>query len=65
MRVELVDVDPARAAVAEALGVGFVTPDQASGDCDIVVHASATEAGLARSLQLVAAEGTVIELRPA
>ncbi|GGK63758.1 dehydrogenase [Sphaerisporangium melleum] len=62
VRVELVDVDPARAAVAEALGVAFVTPEQAAGDCDIVVHASATEAGLARSLQLVAAEGTVIEL---
>ncbi|MET8154890.1 zinc-binding alcohol dehydrogenase [Sphaerisporangium sp. NPDC005289] len=62
VQVQLVDVDPARAAVAEALGFRFVTPEQAAGECDIVVHASATEAGLARSLQLVAAEGTVIEL---
>ena len=32
------------------------------GDCDLVVHASATEAGLARSLELLAPEGTVVEL---
>ncbi|TQM15037.1 zinc-dependent alcohol dehydrogenase [Pseudonocardia kunmingensis] len=61
-RVELVDVDPARAGVAAALGVGFASPDGALGDCDLVVHASATEAGLARSLELLAAEGEVIEL---
>jgi threonine dehydrogenase-like Zn-dependent dehydrogenase len=62
IRVQLVDVDPARAAVAEALGVDFVTPEQAAGECDLVVHASATEDGLARSLELLAPEGTVIEL---
>jgi threonine dehydrogenase-like Zn-dependent dehydrogenase len=62
VRVQLVDVDPARAAVAAALGVDFATPDRAEGECDLVMHASATEAGLARSLELLAAEGTVIEL---
>ncbi|HJQ48136.1 MAG TPA: zinc-binding alcohol dehydrogenase [Amycolatopsis sp.] len=61
-RVQLVDVDPGRAAVAEALGVGFAAPGQATGDCDLVVHASATEAGLTRSLALLAPEGRVIEL---
>lgn len=59
---ELVDIDPARAAVAEALGVGFALPEQAAGECDLVVHASATDAGLARSLELLADEGEVIEL---
>lgn len=62
VRVELVDVDPGRAAVAKALGVGFAAPQDATGDCDLVVHASATEAGLARSLELLADEGEVIEL---
>lgn len=62
VRVELVDVDPGRAAVAAALGVGFALPAEAAGDCDLVVHASATEAGLARSLELLADEGEVIEL---
>jgi threonine dehydrogenase-like Zn-dependent dehydrogenase len=61
-RVELVDADPARAAVAAALGVGFATPDAAADDCDLVVHASASEAGLRRSLELLAPEGEVVEL---
>jgi threonine dehydrogenase-like Zn-dependent dehydrogenase len=62
VRVQLVDVDPARAAVAEAFGIGFASPEQAAGQCDLVVHASATEAGLARSLELLVPEGQVIEL---
>ncbi|MQY33484.1 hypothetical protein SRB17_14450 [Streptomyces sp. RB17] len=62
VRLQLVDADPARAKTAEALGVDFATPDGALGDCDLVVHASATEAGLTRALQLLAAEGTVVEL---
>ncbi|MBX6765942.1 MAG: zinc-binding alcohol dehydrogenase [Actinomadura rubrobrunea] len=62
VRVQLVDVDPARAAVAEALGVDFAAPDDALGDCDLVVHASATEEGLSRSLELLVPEGVVLEL---
>jgi threonine dehydrogenase-like Zn-dependent dehydrogenase len=61
-RVQLVDVNPDRAAVAAALGVGFATPEHAADGCDLVVHASATEAGLARSLELLAPDGVVIEL---
>ncbi|AVZ76330.1 dehydrogenase [Streptomyces lunaelactis] len=62
VRVQLVDMDPGRAAVARALGVDFALPEDAAGDCDLVVHASATEDGLARSLELLAPEGTVLEL---
>jgi threonine dehydrogenase-like Zn-dependent dehydrogenase len=62
VQVELVDADPARAAVAEALGVDFALPEQARGERDLVVHASATEAGLARSLELLRPEGRVVEL---
>jgi threonine dehydrogenase-like Zn-dependent dehydrogenase len=61
-RVELVDADPSRAGVAAALGVGFAAPGDAAGGRDLVVHASATSEGLQRSLDLLAAEGTVIEL---
>ena len=61
-RIELVDLDPSRAAVAAALGVGFATPDAATGDCDLVVHASATSGGLSRSLELLAPEGELVEL---
>ncbi|MGW3662309.1 zinc-dependent alcohol dehydrogenase [Streptomyces sp. NPDC005141] len=62
VRVQLVDADPARGAVARALGIDFALPDDAAGELDLVVHASATEAGLTRSLDLLAPEGTVIEL---
>ncbi|MFD8913704.1 dehydrogenase [Streptomyces sp. NPDC059575] len=62
VRLQLVDADPARAKTAEALGVGFATPDEALDGCDLVVHASATEQGLTRALELLAPEGTVIEL---
>ncbi|MFC9910191.1 zinc-binding alcohol dehydrogenase [Streptomyces sp. NPDC059862] len=62
VRVQLVDADPGRAEVAEALGVDFASPEGALGECDLVVHASATEQGLARSLELLTAEGTVVEL---
>lgn len=62
VRVTLADVDPARAAVADALGVHFATPGDAAGGCDLVIHASATESGLRRSLELLGPEGTVHEL---
>ncbi|MEU6369660.1 FAD-dependent oxidoreductase [Streptomyces sp. NPDC046931] len=62
VRVQLVDADPARAETARALGVGFAPPEDALGECDLVVHASATEQGLVSSLELLAPEGTVVEL---
>lgn len=62
VEVTLVDVDPARAEVAAALGVGFALPEDAEGGCDLVVHTSATSAGLQRSLELLAGEGTVLDL---
>jgi NADPH:quinone reductase-like Zn-dependent oxidoreductase len=62
VRVQLVDADPARAGIARALGVDFALPGDAADDCDLVVHASATEDGLARSLELLAPEGTVLEM---
>ncbi|MFJ1749091.1 zinc-binding alcohol dehydrogenase [Streptomyces sp. NPDC088116] len=62
VRVQLVDSEPGRAAIARKLGVDFALPGDALGDCDLVVHASATEKGLERSLELLAPEGTVLEL---
>jgi len=61
-RVQLVDVDPGRAAVAGVLGADFALPGDAAAGRDLVVHASATSAGLQRSLDLLAPEGTVVEL---
>src|SRR5207248_5547806 len=62
MQVTLVDVDAGRAEVAAALGVDFAQAADAAGDRDLVIHASATSAGLQRSLELLAPEGNVIDL---
>ena len=60
--VTLVDVDRTKAGVAAALGVDFALPADAADGQDLVVHASATSAGLQRSLELLAPEGSVIDL---
>ncbi len=61
-RLELVDVDPARAELAAALGVPFATPERAGGDYDLVLHCSASAAGLALALDLLGTEGTCWEV---
>jgi threonine dehydrogenase-like Zn-dependent dehydrogenase len=60
--VTVVDVTQARAAPAKALGADFASPDDAPADCDLVFHASASEAGLATALRLAGVEATVVEL---
>jgi threonine dehydrogenase-like Zn-dependent dehydrogenase len=62
VRVTLLDVDPGRAEVAQALGVDFAVPSEAEEGRDLVVHTSATSAGLQQALDLLAPEGTVIDL---
>jgi threonine dehydrogenase-like Zn-dependent dehydrogenase len=60
--VQVVDVNPDRAGVAAALGVEFVSAAEAAKGRDLVIHTSATSAGLELSMELLAPEGTVIEL---
>ena len=60
--VTLVDINPARAELAQALGVGFARPETAKGDCDLVVHASGNPAGLGTALALAGEEATVLEM---
>jgi len=60
--VELIDVDPAKAAPAEALGLRFALPADATPDADLVIHASGTAAGLATALGLAGFEATIVEL---
>jgi threonine dehydrogenase-like Zn-dependent dehydrogenase len=62
VQIQLVDVDPGRAAVAAAIGVPLVRPEQAATGQDLVVHTSATSDGLQLALGLLAPEGTVLEL---
>ena len=60
--VTLVDIVPSRGELARALGVSFALPNAAPGECDLVVHASATAAGLAVALGLAGEEATVLEM---
>ncbi len=62
VQVSLVDVDVTRAAAAVALGVDFMLPADATDGRDVVVHTSATSEGLQQSLDLLAPEGTVVDL---
>ncbi|MGB5834442.1 MAG: zinc-binding alcohol dehydrogenase [Thiohalocapsa sp.] len=60
--VELVDTNPRRASVARVLGVDFRTPDAATPDADLVIHASGAPAGLRTALEAAGFEARVIEL---
>lgn len=60
--VQLVDTRPDRAPIARRLGAEFSSPEDAEGDLDLVVHASATAAGLTRCLELAAPEAMILEL---
>jgi 2-desacetyl-2-hydroxyethyl bacteriochlorophyllide A dehydrogenase len=62
IEVTLVDVDPSRAAVAQALGVEFAEPNAAPVERDMVFHTSASAEGLQQSLEMLAPEGTVIDM---
>ncbi len=60
--VQVVDTNPARAEMAQALGARFALPEQAEPGAQLVFHTSAQAAGLATALRLAAFEATVIEL---
>jgi len=60
--VTVVDIEPARGEIARKFGAGFAAPEAAPTGCDLVVHTSASEAGLATALLLAAFEATVLEL---
>ena len=60
--VELVDIDTRKQYLGDALGARFRLPDQASPERDIVIHASASESGLATAIDLAGFEATVLEM---
>ena len=59
--VTLVDIDPARADLAAKFGAAFAQPKDAPADADLVVHTTASEAGLALALACAGDEATVVE----
>lgn len=59
--VTLVDIEPSREAIAKKLGIGFTLPDDAPGEADVVVHTTASAAGLTLAMKLAGVEGTIVE----
>ncbi len=60
--VELIDINPRRAAVALALGVRFAEPPAAAVDADLVIHASGAPEGLELALRVAGVEARIVEL---
>ena len=60
-RVTMTDTDPKRAALAHQFGCAFTAPEAAPRDQELVVHASASEAGLRLALDCAAFEARIVE----
>ena len=59
--VMLIDPDETRRPTAAALGIAFSQEPDGPRDCDIVFHASASEAGLAAAIAACGFEGRIVE----
>jgi threonine dehydrogenase-like Zn-dependent dehydrogenase len=60
--VTLIDVNPAREELARTLGLNFALPNKAPADCELVIHTSATSAGLTTAINIAGDEATILEL---
>ncbi|GGE64040.1 zinc-dependent alcohol dehydrogenase [Nesterenkonia cremea] len=60
-RLQVVETSPHRREAAAGLGLDAVSPDQAQQDNDVVLHSSASSAGLRTALTLTGDDGAVVE----
>jgi hypothetical protein len=60
-RVTVVDLDRSRARLAHEFGCDFATPDAAPREQELIVHASASAAGLRLALEHAAFEARIVE----
>ncbi|MES0810015.1 zinc-binding alcohol dehydrogenase [Roseibium sp. SCPC15] len=61
-KVTVIDTNPRRAAIAEALGVSFALPEDAPRDQDLVFHTSANPRGLATAFSCAGDGTSVVEM---
>lgn len=59
--VTLIDLNPARADLAKKLGCKFASTDSAPRECDVVIHTSASEAGVSLAFDIAGQEATIVE----
>jgi threonine dehydrogenase-like Zn-dependent dehydrogenase len=60
--VTALDLDESRRPLVEFLGGRFARPEQAPQDADVVLHCSATAAGLDTAIKCAGLEGTIVEM---
>ena len=60
--VTLIDRQPEKRSVADALGLSFALPENAPRDLDLVFHASGDPAGLVAALSMAGQEARIVEL---
>lgn len=60
-RLEIIETNPERRTLLTSLGLTALTPEDAGDDCDIAIHTSGGEGGLARALEITGDDGTVVE----
>ena len=61
-KVAIIDVDPTKRDVAQALGLSFFLPQEAPKNNNVIFHTSANGEGLQTALRLAAFEGRIIEM---
>ena len=59
--VTVTDIDPTKRALSDALGFGFAPRGDLADDADVVIHASATGAGLETAIGVAGVEARIIE----
>lgn len=59
--VTVVDKDKSRSDIAKKIGAAFALPENAPKEADLVVNASASEAGLCLGIELAGTEASVVE----
>ncbi|MGI9511184.1 MAG: zinc-dependent alcohol dehydrogenase [Geminicoccaceae bacterium] len=60
--VEMLDINPDKAELAQALDLPFLHPDDAVGEADMVIHASGHPDGLRVAFRLAGFEATILDL---
>lgn len=60
--VEVIDINPTRVGIAEAVGCRFASPKQAHPEVDLVIHTSGAPEGLATALTIAGVEAMVLEM---
>lgn len=60
-RLEVLEMHQSRRDLISSWGITALAPEDASDDCDVVIHVSGHEAGLTRGLEIAGDDATIVE----